>query len=52
MTVSCPTCGAKIDLPVNLSLGPVVDGNVTITTDVDISPAWNHWESEHMVVQS
>lgn len=47
MPVECPTCGAMINLPVNLTLGPVVDGNVNVTTDVDVSPAWNHWEAEH-----
>ena len=47
MTVECPTCGAIIDLPVNLTLGPVVDGNVTVVSDVDTNPAWKHWETEH-----
>ena len=45
--VTCPDCEAVIDIPVHLT-GTLAGSNLTMIPDVDTTPAWDHWESNHM----
>lgn len=47
IALKCPACDEVIDVPLTIRTGDVVDGNLNLDVDPDLSDVWLHTWTAH-----